>query len=242
MAFRQHYDRKHNQITKKLALLLSVHIDSLSLIIASLNLKFVRSLKSKFTNLDRVNQVIIVGCLLVINIACTFPTWLIYSQNNISYASAEQEVQPYGTPKNSVAGKPVTISIPSLQIYLPVIDGHYDADTHNWTLTDNSAQFMVDSAKPNNVGGKTFIYGHALMNIFGKLPNIQPGAKLSLTTDNGYRFNYRFDSSFATSPSDLSVLDNTKKPVLYLQTCSGAFYQNRQIFSFKYIDYEKIKS
>jgi LPXTG-site transpeptidase (sortase) family protein len=196
----------------------------------------------RFSGLHRLNQGIIMVCLIVITAASAFPAWLMYSQDHFSQTGQYSDVVPYSAPNNSVAGLPVGLSIPSLDIYLPVIKGQYDPSTNNWTLTDSNAQYMVDSAKPNNIAGKTFIYGHALRNIFGKLPYIQPGAELSLTTSNGYRFNYRFDSSFATAPSDLSVLDNSKKPVLYVQTCSGVFYQNRQIFSFDYIGYERIKA
>lgn len=195
----------------------------------------------KFRKLSRVSQGIIAGSLFVILAACTVPIWLIYSQNHSGQTSIQQPaIKPYSAPHNSVSGKPVSLDIPSLQINLPVIDGRYDASTHGWTLTSDSAQYFVDSARPNNVGGKTFIYGHYRKNVFSDLHNIRPGAALSLDTDNGYRFNYKFESSFTTSPSDLSVLDNTKKPVLYVQTCTGLFFQHRQIFSFKYVGYKKI--
>lgn len=196
----------------------------------------------RFRKLGRVNQGIIIGCMTVIVLTCALLTWSIYSLHHISQTSIKQPlVKPYSAPKDSISGKPISLKIPSLQINLPVINGQYNPKTHGWTLTDNNVQYLVDSAQPNNIGGKTFIYGHAVRNIFGKLYNIQPGAGLSLTTNNGYKFNYRFGSSFTTSPSDLSVLSNTKKPLLYLQTCSGFFSQNRQIFIFKYVSYKKIK-
>jgi len=175
--------------------------------------------------------------------AITLSAWLIYSQYQAGHSSISQPtVNRYSAPRNSISGKPVGLNIPSLQINIPVIDGQYDPATHGWTLSLNKAQYFVDSAQPNNVGGKTFIYGHYRREIFASLHNIQPGASLSLTTYNGYRFNYQFASSFTIEPSDLSVLDNTAQPVLYVQTCSGVFFQHRQIFSFKYVGYEKIKT
>lgn len=196
----------------------------------------------RFLKLSHVNQSVIIGSLLVIVIACTIPFWLMYSQSHVTSSIQQPPVKPYSTPKNSISGKPVDLSIPSLQIDLPVTDGQYDPKTHGWTLTSDKAQYLVDSARPNNVGGKTFIYGHYRYNVFAALHNIEPGAALSLTTDNGYTFNYRFKSSFTTSPSDLSILSNTKAPVLYLQTCSGAFFQHRQIFNFQYVGYERTKA
>lgn len=193
----------------------------------------------KFRKLGLVNQGVITGCLLVIVAACALPAWFIYSQSHANQSSVQQPaVKPYSAPKNSVSGTPVRLNVPSLQINLAVIDGHYDEASHGWTLTSDSAQYFVQSAQPNNTGGKTFIYGHYRDNVFAGLHNIKPGAALSLTTKNGYRFNYRFESTFTTSPSNLSVLDNTKRPVLYLQTCSGVFFQHRQIFTFKYIGYK----
>lgn len=231
----------------KLAELLAVISQSLGLIRLTFNFglsgRYIKVLQGRFFKLNRVNQGIIIGCILIISASSTLPVWFINWQNHLGQSAVQQSmVEPYSAPQSSISGKPVSIKIPSLQIDLPVIEGRYDPKTHNWTLTNDNAQYMVDSAKPNNVAGKTFIYGHALRNIFGRLPSIQPGAKLSIVTNNGYRFDYRFESSFATSPSDLSVLDNTKNPVLYVQTCSGVFYQNRQIFSFDYIGYEKLKA
>jgi sortase (surface protein transpeptidase) len=176
-------------------------------------------------------------------VAVAVPAWFIQAQHNAGLTSIQQPAaKPYSAPVSSISGKPIGLTVPSLQIDLSVIDGQYNPDTHGWTLTSDKAQYFVDSAEPNNIGGKTFIYGHYRKNVFEKLHNIQRGATLSLTTDNGYRFNYRFESSFTTSPSDLSVLDNTAKPVLYVQTCTGVFFQHRQIFNFVYVGYEKIKT
>lgn len=197
----------------------------------------------KFRKLNRVNQGVIIGGLLVIVAAITVPAWFIYMQHHAGLASIQQPaVKPYAAPKNSISGEPVSFSIPSLQMNLPVIEGHYDASTHGWTLTSDKVQYFADSAEPNNTSGKTFMYGHYRANVFARLHDIRPGQTLSLTTNNGYKFNYRFESTFTTSPWDLSVLKNTKKPVLYVQTCSGTFFQHRQIFIFAYTDYEKIKA
>lgn len=194
----------------------------------------------KFNKLSRLNRGIIIASLLAIVLACVVPAFLIYVQHH-THGIEQPAVKPYSAPKNSVSGDPVNIDIPSLQIDVPVIDGQYDPSTHEWTLTGYKAQYLVDSARPNNIAGKTFIYGHYNYHVFAVLHNIKPGAALSLTTSNGYRFNYKFKSTFTTSPSNLSVLDNTRKPVLYVQTCSGIFFQHRQIFIFAYEGYDKLK-
>jgi len=138
-----------------------------------------------------------------------------------------------------VTGHANAISIPSVSINLPVIDGFYDAKTGEWTLTNDKAQFATPTANPNNLMGNTFIYGHALTVVFGRLTLMKPGAEAFITTDNGYTFRYKFVETYATQPTDTSVLHYQGPPVLTLQTCSGSFWQNRQMYVFSLEGYEK---
>jgi len=154
------------------------------------------------------------------------------------YKISAQEAKPKpSTPV--ITGHPNHISIPSVSIDLPVINGYYDTKSGEWTLTDDKAQFATPTAEPNNIAGNTFIYGHALTVVFGRLTLIKPGAEVFITTENGYTFRYKFVETYATSPTDTSVLRYQGPPVLTLQTCSGSFWQNRQMYVFSLENYAK---
>lgn len=131
-----------------------------------------------------------------------------------------------------IAGTPVHIVIPSVSIDLNVIPGYYYPATKSWTLSLNDAQYAVMTAKANNKEGDTFIYAHYRWHVFYNLPKIQPGAQAIITTDNGHTFTYTFQSSTITTPEDTSLFSYQGKPVLVLQTCTGLWYQNRQLFTF----------
>jgi len=138
------------------------------------------------------------------------------------------------TPKTnaSIEGRPVRIQIPSLKINIPIVNGYYDAKKQDWTLNNDSAQYATITPLANNAEGNTFIYGHNQPPVFGRLPKILPGQKAYLFTDNGHKFTYTFTSARETVPSDDSLFRYKGAPILTLQTCSGFFSQNRELFTF----------
>lgn len=150
----------------------------------------------------------------------------------ISGGSAEQSALSTENPAVRENGLPLKITIPDTNIDLPVIDGHYDETSQSWTLTDTNAQFATMTPRPNSVSGNTFIYGHALDNVFGRLDRIERGGLAYVATDANQKFIYEFRESFTVAPDDSSFLNYEGKPVLTLQTCSGTFYQNRTIYVF----------
>lgn len=139
-----------------------------------------------------------------------------------------------------ITGKPVSLAIPSLQMNLDVIDGTYNKQTGEWTLTTDKAQFALLSVQPNNETGNTLIYGHYRPEVFAYLHLIKPGAQATVTTDNGYRFTYTYQSTQAVDPTDTSIFTYTGIPRLTIQTCSGAFFQHRQMYYFRYDGVSKI--
>lgn len=180
--------------------------------------------------------------LMVAGIAGLIPLGYFYHQNQAAAATAPRVQVPQATrptQPEAVSGKPVSISIPSLELNLPVIDGQYDQNTGKWTLTTDKAQFATPTAEPNNIGGNTLIYGHYRKGVFNTLHTIQPGAQALITTDNGYTFTYTFENSETVDPSNTDIFLYKGAPRLTIQTCSGAFFQNRQFFYFKYTGYQK---
>jgi len=135
-------------------------------------------------------------------------------------------------PAQVLQGTPVRIQIPSLKIDLQVIPGLYNRTSKTWTLTKNKAQYATITPPANNQAGNTFIYGHNRAEVFASLLRIKPGALVTLTTDNQHTFTYRYRASVTTNPNDDSLFHYQGPPILTVQTCSGAWYQNRQLFVF----------
>jgi LPXTG-site transpeptidase (sortase) family protein len=139
-----------------------------------------------------------------------------------------------------IEGTPRHITVPSLGIDTNIVDGLYDNKTGNWTLTEDSAFFATTSNLVNSDSGNTFIYGHNSQKIFGKLLNINAGAEVIITTDNGYEFTYVFLATEAVRPTDVYTLNYSGKPRLTLQTCSGVWNQTRQMSYYELTKYRKI--
>lgn len=141
---------------------------------------------------------------------------------------------PEQTPE-LIVGKPTRLHIPSLDIDLNVVDGSYDANTHSWTLSTDKAHYALPSMQPNNAHGNTLIYGHNRKEVFARLPNIAPGAKAYVTTSNGYKFTYEYNSSKTVDPTNVDIFAYEGAPQLTVQTCTGTWFQNRQLFTFRLV-------
>lgn len=180
--------------------------------------------------------------LIVLGIAGVAPTlYFDWSQRGSVPAHLAQVPKAVAAPaKTVITGDPNKLEIPSLKMNLQVIDGYYNQKTQDWTLTLNKAQYATPSVQPNDVQGNTLIYGHYRPEVFAYLHLIKPGAQATVTTSNGYRFHYTFVGTFATKPTDTSIFNNDGAPRLTIQTCSGAFFQNRQMYQFKFDGVEKI--
>lgn len=147
-----------------------------------------------------------------------------------SHAFDDHSNQP--APVQRIEGKPVTMQIPSLNIDLPVANGYYNTSSKTWTLSNDKAHFATITPEPNNQAGNTFIYGHNRKQVFASLNKIKPGAEVTIKTDNNHVFTYKFVSSYETNPNDDRLFKYQGAPILTLQTCSGLWYQNRQLFRF----------
>ena len=141
---------------------------------------------------------------------------------------------------STISGKPVRLMLASVAVDVSVSEGTYDPQTGNWSIENGKAFFAPQSAQPNNSANNTLIYGHAQKNVFSSLKKLTSGAEAIIETDTGYRFYYTYASSNIVSPDDVSVFLYQGPSRLTLQTCVGAFYQNRQLFYFNFLKYEKI--
>lgn len=150
--------------------------------------------------------------------------------------TAENSAPPTVTGPTALQGNPVELQIPELGIDNVVIPGVFEEQTSRWTLTLDKVQHAVMTYPPNNVGGLTFMYGHNRKQVFSRLPSIAEGTIAEVKTDNGLLFRYKFTSSVVTRPEDISLFDYSGPPILVLQTCTGLFYQNRQLFRFELVE------
>lgn len=151
-----------------------------------------------------------------------------------SYIPSQQPVvseAPISQPM--VSGKPTRLIIPAIAKDLPVLEGAYNPKSQTWTLGAKTAHFALPSMFANNIRGKTLIYGHYNPDVFYRLKNLQPGAIAEVQTDNGHTFTYSLEYSEELKPDDVSVFQYQGAPTLALQTCSGSFYEFRQIFHFR---------
>lgn len=138
-------------------------------------------------------------------------------------------------PVGDVSGRPNRIVIPSVGIDVAVVDGFYNPHTQTWNLSETQAQYATITPLANNYGGNTFIYGHNRPVVFTALLQTQPGAVATVYTSNGHEFTYKLSSSRVTKPSDDSLFYYTGKPILTVQTCSGAWFQNRSLYTFELV-------
>lgn len=155
-------------------------------------------------------------------------------------APINQQLALAAPSEHVIAGTPNHLDIPSLQLSLTVADGSFNEASGQWALSLDKAHFANITAKPNTKLGNTLIYGHYRPEVFASLHRIQPGSEVMVTTDNGYRFIYKLQSVRETSPNDTELFSYSGPPQLTLQTCSGSFFQNRQLFTFSFVRYEKV--
>ncbi len=134
-----------------------------------------------------------------------------------------------------VSGKPVEIIISSLNMSVPISEGYYNEVNKSWTLGPSSAYYATVTALANNREGTTFIYGHNTRAVFSKLYNLRGGELVMIRTNTGAVFYYVFTGAHDVKPTDVDVLQEVGAPKLVVQTCSGAWDQNRRLFTFKFV-------
>lgn len=185
---------------------------------------------------------IIAGILIVTGVSLMAPFALSHTEQARALQMATPAIQPAAPVIKSIAkGKPRHITVASVGISLPVQDGSYNASTGEWTLNDDSAFFGTTTTPANSETGNTFVYGHNSRNVLGLLPQMKPGDTAVITTDTGYEFTYKFETSEKVKPTDTIVLAyDGDTPRLTLQTCTGIWGEMRHMFYFTLVSYKKL--
>lgn len=135
----------------------------------------------------------------------------------------------------TISGQPNKLTIPALDTSWPVINGYYYPKAQEWTLTLSDVQYATITPPPNNASGNTYFYGHYRPEVFEHLHDIKVGDDAIVNTTNGHTFTYQLESIQSVEPNNDSLFKYQGPPILTIQTCTGAFFQYRQLFTFKLI-------
>jgi LPXTG-site transpeptidase (sortase) family protein len=188
------------------------------------------------------NQLFLIGIIVsLVGLAGLIPSTYYWHQTRQITQAASLSNEPMITEPTVVAspsivtGKPVSLSIPSLNLNLPIVDGIFNPKTGQWTLSNDKVHYALKTVQPNDKQGNTLIYGHYRPGVFATLKSIQPGSEVIIRTENGLTFTYVYTDNRVVNPSDGSIFDYQGAPKLTLQTCTGRFMQNRQLFSFDFV-------
>jgi LPXTG-site transpeptidase (sortase) family protein len=145
----------------------------------------------------------------------------------VELVEAEQQQQV-------ISGKPVRVVIADVGIDLPVDEGRYNPADSSWSLSGYHAQYAMMTPLANDNQGNTFIYGHNNKYVFGPLKKINQGSIAKVYTDSGKVFYYWYQSTYAVAPDNTSVLDYQGPSILTIQTCSGSWNEQRQMYVFTF--------
>lgn len=179
----------------------------------------------------------VIGLALAINPALEYWRSAHVAHVGASPFSVVASATPAAAPQQHiVSGQPVRIQIPALGIDLKVIDGYYNKTNKTWTLTKDMAHYATMTPQPNNAEGNTFIYAHNRKGVFQALSKVKVGDEVIVTTDNSHTLTYKFRTAYETNQNDAALFDYKGAPILTLQTCSGVWYQNRQLFTFDLVE------
>ena len=161
--------------------------------------------------------------------------------------AAEKKAQPYiaDAPKplvpekKVISGTPVRIVLPRHGIDVTVEPGAYNPDDGTWVISKENAHYALITPPVNDTQGNTLIYGHNDWPVFYKLKNLEAGDIVEVYTENAQIFTYVYQKSEDVRPDDVAIFDYKGPPKLTLQTCSGAWYEKRQLAEFSLLKVEK---
>lgn len=148
--------------------------------------------------------------------------------------SGQARAMTYDETKPTISGIPVALTLPTIDTKVAVKRGVYNASSRSWTISSDTAYYAAVSEPANNQGGTTLIYGHNRETVFAKLADLKTGDAADVTTDNKRVFHYVLSGSATVTPDDTRIAINPEGlPRLVLQTCTGIFWEKRQLYIFE---------
>ncbi len=136
-----------------------------------------------------------------------------------------QDPSAPGASKVRIPGSAVAIiDIPSIDLNMVVVEG-----TDTGSLKEGPGHYS-DTAYPWQDHGRVGIAGHrtTYLHPFFNLDEVRTGDRITLATEYG-TFAYLVTRVFVVSPSDASVLEQTKEPTLVLTTCDPKYSASQRL-------------
>jgi len=125
------------------------------------------------------------------------------------------------TPKvyvvEKIAPTPISISIPSVKINLPIEETTITNGT--WSISSIGASHLSTSGRPTEKGA-IILYAHNTLDRFGPIRWLAKGKEIIIKTDDGKSHTYVISKTFDVYPDQLDVFDQ-KTETLILYTCTG---------------------
>lgn len=145
--------------------------------------------------------------------------------------SAYQTIQANESKTKALPPHPVHIYIPWF-VDVGVSDQLYQ--NGDWTISNDSASYLVSSAKPTEPGN-IIIYGHNTREILGNIRALKGSEKITLSLSDGTKRDYRVTTITEVSPDEVSLLLPTDQETLTLYTCSGFMDSQRFVVQAKVV-------
>ena len=124
-----------------------------------------------------------------------------------------------------VLGVPTRITIPALDIDLPVAEAKVENDL--WQTFAGFAAHGVGSANPGE-RSNVVIFAHNRAGLFGNLKYAQVGSEITVLSNNR-KFRYQVSEIKEITPDQTSTIGPTQEETLTLYTCSGENDKKRLI-------------
>jgi LPXTG-site transpeptidase (sortase) family protein len=147
-----------------------------------------------------------------------FGSFLLWQRNDPGRLSFRLNERLVSAQKTSDANVPVSISIPSLHISLPVYPATIEKG--KWQDTKNGVSYLTSSSVPGSTGN-SILYGHNWPSLLGNLTKIKPGDKIFLTLSEKGMQVYTVKYITVVTPDQTHILDTTSDSRLTLYTCTG---------------------
>jgi LPXTG-site transpeptidase (sortase) family protein len=120
--------------------------------------------------------------------------------------------------------KPTEITIPSIDLRLPIIPAKLEKG--KWESTTKGISYLSSSPIPGNQGN-SILYGHDWPNLLGNITKLKPGQKITIKYSNNKTRDFIIYSTILVSPKETSILAPSKDARITLYTCAG-FWDNKR--------------
>lgn len=155
----------------------------------------------------------------------SFGGYLLWQRNNPGRI-AFRLTQSLPGAENSSAVRPLTISIPSANITLPI----YPARIVNnrWEDTKDGVSYLASSPLPG-ARGNSILYGHNWTTLLGNLTKVKPGDTITIAFTSGTTKQFIVKFVSVVTPDETHILDQTNDERLTLYTCTGFLDSKRLV-------------